>query len=147
MATFNKGGIGGEFLGAKDMEGPKVWAVYPHWKGDVQTKDYGLSPAIRCEVYELTEGWLAVRAGSAVFFQTVLLKLPLEEWSVGQMVGPATGQKYYDLVYPDNYDGLISEAMAGLPEHPDVPEASGPSDGDDTFPAKPATTDYNEEPF
>jgi hypothetical protein len=123
MASYNKGGAGSDSLGAKDLEGDQVWAVYPYRIEEVETKSFGLSKALRAEVYELTEGGCAVRYGNVLFFQTVLKKLPLEEWSVGVMNGPESGQKYFSLDYPgESLDELIEAAMAGLPEHPDLPE-------------------------
>jgi hypothetical protein len=152
MATYNKGSAGGGY-GAKDLAGPKVWAVYPHWEGTVDTKR-GASRAIRAEVYELTEGGAAVRFGAAVFFQTVFLKLPLEEWSVGVCAEPTGDRRYYDFPYPEGIDDVVNRCMAGLPEHPELPE--------EPFPDKPTSDQvgsdnrrndqtpsyqYDEEPF
>lgn len=132
MATYNKGGAN-DSLGAKELEGDHVWAVYPYGGiADIETKKYGLSKALRAEVYELTEGGAAVRHGNALFFQDVLRKLPQEEWSVGVMNGPRTGQRYYSLDYPgEQYDELIDAAMATLPEHPELPEE--PEEAEDDF--------------
>jgi len=126
MAQYNKGGGGSDFLGAKDLVGDHIWAVYAHALENVET-NRGPARALRAEVYELTEGGAAVRHGSALFFQTVLLKLPLEEWSVGIMVGPDEDQSYYDFPYPgEAFDELIDAAMADLPEHPELPEGDEP---------------------
>ena len=57
MASYNKGSAGGSYGAAETWSATKVWALYPHWKGSVETKKYGLSEAVRAEVYELTEGW------------------------------------------------------------------------------------------
>jgi hypothetical protein len=123
MATYNKGGVSGDNVGAKELEGPQVWAVYPYRLEEIETKDFGSTKALRAEVYELTEGGTAVRFGNALFFQTVLKKLPLEEWSVGVMNGPKSGQRYFSLDYPgENFDEFIESAMATLPERPDLPE-------------------------
>ena len=153
MAEYHKGGTGADSLGAKDMVGPKVWAVFPHWKGDIATKEYGNSTAVRAEVYEITDDARADHAGSALFFQVALRKLPLDEWSVGRMVGPGNGRSSYGLVYPDDRDTVISKVMAELPDRPDIPEEpAGPFDDEQPSAAvaeQPAKHTYaaDEEPF
>jgi hypothetical protein len=145
MAEYHKGTTGSS-LGAKDLVGDKVWAIYPHWSGEIDTKR-GRALAVRAEVYELTEGAAAVRAGQAVFFQRTFLGLPLAHWSVGMVSGPDDERTYYSFDWPETVDeDVVDAAMATLPDMPALPEAET-SDGSDTFPAAPNPETFHEEPF
>ena len=148
MATYHKGGTTqAGSLFAKDLVGNKVWAIYPHWHGELDTQ-HGRRLAARAEVYELTSGGTALRAGSGLFFQNAFLGLPEGEWSVGVVDGPEEGRSYYTFDWPEGLDNTIERCMVGLPDRPALPEPET-SDGTDTFPPKPepSPTYYDEQPF
>jgi hypothetical protein len=145
MATYNKGGAGGALF-ASDLEGDKVWALYVFWAGTMDTKR-GASRAVKAEVYELDlDAGSAVRAGTGVFFQTALVKLPFEQWSAGRMHGPHTTERtWYGLDWPDDVpDAQVDACMDRLPEHPELPEEET-----EVFPAdeQTASSSDDDEPF